>query len=196
MKTRFNLSCLALVLILAACQPAAPTDVPTPPGQEKTQAAATYFADQAATQNSLNLTASAPTATDTPLPPPTATPTPAILNIRIDATACWVDTAIPLTAGQAITINASGMANTWEGKDISNGDPDGQPANQCGAISCPLRGAQYGALIGKVGEAGETFLVGSHLEFTAAADGNLFLTINDMVCTDNSGGFDVAITMD
>lgn len=196
MKTRFNLTCLTFVLVLAACQPAAPTDNPLPPGQEKTQAAATYFADQAATHQSLNLTASAPTATETPLPPPTATPTPNIITIRIEASACWVATGLMLTAGQPIMIDAEGMANTWGGKDISNGDPDGQPANQCGAIECPLRGAQYGALIGKVGEAGETFLVGSHLEFTPPADGELFLTINDMVCTDNSGGFDVFIMIE
>jgi hypothetical protein len=88
---------------------------------------------------------------------------------------------------------ASGQANTWEGKDISNGGPDGQPKNMCGDVKCPLLGANYGALIGRIGE-GETFLVGSRLEFTPEEEGDLYLTINDWECSDNSGSFTVTIT--
>jgi hypothetical protein len=55
-------------------------------------------------------------------------------------------------------------------------------------------GSFYGALIGRIGE-GKTFEVGSHLEFTAAEDGDLFLTINDWECEDNSGNFTVTITI-
>ncbi len=196
MKPRIVLLCLPFVLILAACAPATPTPAPTAAGQLETQIAATILAEQAAaaaTQQakSLTLTAAVPTPTSTP---PVA-PTTNIFNIRIEASACWVNTGLTLTTGQTVTIDASGTANTWEGKDISNGGPDGQPANQCGAIECPHRGSQYGALIGRIGE-GETFLVGSHLVLTVTEDGELFLTINDWECDDNLGGFNASITID
>ncbi len=195
MKT-FTLSLwLALILALSACQSATPTPSPTPAGQMETQLAATIFANQTSTaaaeqKAGLTLTAAVPSSTSTP---PLA-PTTNIFNINIAAGACWVNSGVKIVTGQTVVITASGTANTWGGKDISTGGPDGQPANMCGAVECPLRGANYGALIGRVGK-GDTFLVGSHLEFTASADGELFLTINDWECADNIGSFNVSITI-
>jgi hypothetical protein len=161
----------------------------------ETKLAATIFANQTATAVieqaiSMTLTAAVPTPTSTP---PLA-PTTNIFNINIAANACWVNTGLKVTAGQTIVITASGTANTWGGKDISNGGPDGQPTNMCGAVECPRIGANYGALIGRIGE-GETFLVGSYLEFTASAEGDLYLTINDWECIDNLGSFNVTVTI-
>lgn len=195
MKIHSTLYGLMIVLILAACQPPAPTEPPIPEGKLETQVAATIFALQAAQDatgqaTSLTLTAAAPTPTNPP-----STPTPNVFTFHLEAFACWVDTGLALAAGKTVVIDAGGMANTSGGRDISNGGPDGQPANQCGAIECPLRGAQYGTLIGRVGE-GETFVVGSHLELTPAEAGKLFLTINDWDCTDNSGGFDISINLE
>jgi hypothetical protein len=52
----------------------------------------------------------------------------------------------------------------------------------------------YGALIGRV-EGLEPFHVGPYIELVATKDGDLYFTVNDWQCEDNSGGFDLLITV-
>ncbi len=188
---------ISSLCFLASCQTAAPTPLastPTPPGQVETRVAATIFADQTSTAEAAfaqqaTLTAAIPSATNTP----GATPTQDRIHVVLPANACWMNSEVNVRTGQSVLIRAFGTANTWDGRDGSSGDPKGQPGKMCGAIQCPLQGADYGALIARI-EDGETFLVGAGLKFVAAADGQLFFTINDWECTDNSGYFDILIT--
>ena len=92
-----------------------------------------------------------------------------------------------------MTIVASGTASTYEGHEGSNGGPNGQ-TYMCGAIECPLQGEMYGALIGRIEDL-EPFFVGRYMEFLAAGDGQLYFTINDWKCDDNSGTFELVITI-
>lgn len=195
MKTRPVTVLLLGILTITACQPAVPTPSEIDVAQTETKAAAAIYAgltSTAAAEKAANetLTAAAPTPTSTPQP----TPTINRIHVNIPASACWVNTGTKISAGQALTMAASGQANTWGGRDISNGGPDGQSKNVCGDVKCPLLGAYYGALIGRIDE-GQTFLVGSHLELTATEAGDLYLTINDWECSDNSGNFTVTITV-
>lgn len=194
MKTGSLIILLVGVITITGCQPAAPTPPEINVSQTETQAAyalQTGLTLTAAAEKSANetLTAAAPTPTSTPQP----TPTIHRVHINIPASACWVNTGVKISTGEALVMGASGQANTWGGRDISNGGPGGQPKNMCGDVKCPLLGANYGALIGRIGE-GETFLVGSRLELTAEEAGELYLTINDWECADNSGSFTVTIT--
>jgi hypothetical protein len=51
----------------------------------------------------------------------------------------------------------------------------------------------YGALIGRLEDL-PTFFVGTMLRFAAAMDGQLYFTVNDWQCEDNSGAFNIVIT--
>jgi hypothetical protein len=138
-----------------------------------------------------------PTATFTasPLPPtdtPEATPTPNAFHFRLPASGCWMNSEISVRAGQTVVIRASGETNTWDGRQGSSGNPNGQ-TGLCGAIQCPLQGVGYGALIGRLEDL-PPFFVGTTLRFNAAKDGQLYFTVNDWQCDDNSGVFDILIT--
>ena len=50
-------------------------------------------------------------------------------------------------------------------------------------------------MIGRIGEAGAPFLVGSELSSTADTEGRLFLGINDIDVENNSGEFTATITV-
>lgn len=197
MKTKTSLIWIVLLLALVSCQSMAPTPLPstpTPPGQAETRVAATIYAGQTSTAEvefakQATLTAAVPSRTNTPKP----TPTPNEFYFVLPASGCWMNSEVNVLTGQTVQIHASGIANTWGGRDISNGDPNGQPRNMCGAIQCPVQGKNYGALIGRVGD-GKPFLVGTSLEFTATTDGQLYFTINDWECGDNSGNFNIEIT--
>jgi hypothetical protein len=58
-----------------------------------------------------------------------------------------------------------------------------------------MDGAPYGALVGKIGEDGEPFLIGSNYTFTATTSGDLYLAVNDLLpyYDDNSGNYMVFI---
>ena len=159
----------------------------------ETEVAATIYADQTSTAaveqaEKATLTAAVPTPTDTP----EATPTPSAFHFSLPASACWVNSEITVRAGQTVVIRASGEVNTWGGRQGSNGNPNGQ-TGICGAIQCPLQGVGYGALIGRLEDL-PPFFVGTTLRFTATKDGQLYFTVNDWECEDNSGVFDILIT--
>lgn len=197
MKRKTFLISIVLLLVLDACQTATPTPLAStsmPPGQTETRVAATIYAGQTSTAEAeyakqATLTAAVPSPTNTPK----ATPTPNKFHFVLPASACWMNSEVNVHTGQTVMIRASGIANTWGGRDISNGDPNGQTRNMCGAIQCPVQGESYGALIGRVGD-GESFFVGTSLDLTATTDGQLYFTINDWECNDNSGNFDIVIT--
>jgi hypothetical protein len=135
------------------------------------------------------------TSTPSPLPPtetPEATPTPNAFHVSLPASACWMNSEITVRAGQTVVVRASGEINTWDGREGSSSDPNGQ-AGICGAIQCPLQGVGYGALIGRLEDL-PPFFVGTTLRFTATKDGQLYFTVNDWKCDDNSGVFDILIT--
>lgn len=178
---------MAVLILLSSCQSIAPT----PEGQTEAQVAATIYAEQASIGTSeavkATLTSIAPViSTKTP------TPTDTIFNFNLPASACWVTSGVNVLTGQTVSITASGIVNTWGGNEISNGDPNGQATNMCGAIECPLQGANYGALIGRLADL-QPFLAGTNYEFTATKDGELYFTVNDWECSDNSGTIEIVI---
>jgi hypothetical protein len=106
------------------------------------------------------------------------------------------DTGIELRSGDQVTITASG--NITAGRRAGVVSPEGGRAGLGSIIGTrPLPQAGVGALIGYLrlsnGQVSQPFFVGSQLNFSAQADGRLFLLVNDDNYSDNSGSFDVRI---
>jgi hypothetical protein len=111
-----------------------------------------------------------------------------------------VDTGIDLRTGDQVTISASG--NITAGRRAGVVAPDGgrvSAASALGVGAYPVPNAGVGALIGVLrtpsGQLSQPFFVGSQLAFNSPADGRLFLLVNDDNYSDNSGSFDVRITV-
>jgi len=196
LKSKMFLISIIVISIVNACQSSAetPAATATPPGQMETQVAATIYAGQTSTIVAeqafhATLTAVFPTLTDTPVP----TPTPNVFMVNIPASACWMNSEVEVRMGQIVLITASGTVNTWGGRAGSSSGPDGQ-AGICGAVQCPKQGVGYGALIGRLEDL-PTFFVGNKYEFVATMDGQLYFTVNDWECNDNSGEYRVVVTM-
>lgn len=187
MNRQFVTAFLFLVMLLVSCQ----LSTPTPAEPSATDAAAAIHANQTSTAS-----AQSAQATLTAIAPVPPSPTrDNVFNITVPASACWMNSGVNVLTGQTVTIKASGIVNTWSGNEISNGDPNGQPQNTCGAIECPMQGAKYGALIGRLEDL-KPFLVGTDAEFTATKDGQLYFTVNDWECGDNSGEFELNIVVE
>ncbi len=84
----------------------------------------------------------------------------------------WCDTGVIVDAGQRVLVTAEGQVDLWpQGPGQYVAVPKGY--NTAG------KGGQYlaGALIGKVGDNGKTFLVGERYEGLATDEGKLYLQI-------------------
>ena len=84
----------------------------------------------------------------------------------------WCDTGVIVDAGQRMVITSEGQVDLWpQGPGQYVALPKGY--NTAG------KGGQYlaGALIGRVGESGKTFLIGERYEGSASDEGKLYLQI-------------------
>jgi hypothetical protein len=120
----------------------------------------------------------------------------------------WTDTGIILEAGDIIEITASGAWSLWPerpdvcppiGPEGTTAEQDKRAADILGVEDFsflppnPLPSAPGGALIGRVGTTGESFLVGANLTYQAESSGALYLGCNDSDAN-NSGSMVVEIT--
>jgi hypothetical protein len=170
---------LVLGLLVSGCGPGqvfGPTITPTP----------TVTATATATFT--------PIPTDTPTITPTLTPVTQTFNITVPANVFWFNTGIPIAKGQHVTIEATGTVNTYGGRSSSNSDPKGQTKWTCDESLCPIMGAYYGELVGRLGILAP-FRVGNKLDMTAPSKGVLLLSVNDTNFKDNKGEFLVTVTV-
>jgi hypothetical protein len=107
------------------------------------------------------------------------------------------DTGLDVRAGDQIVFTATG--NVVAGQRAGQVGPDGGRAPGFSSIisARPVPTAGVGALIGFIrtssGQNSQPFFVGSQLTHTVAADGRLYLGVNDDNFRDNSGSFTVKI---
>jgi hypothetical protein len=107
----------------------------------------------------------------------------------------WTDTGIDLSIDDTVLIEADG-AITPSDPDVPLNDPNGNPDPTARQYNVEgLEEANHASLIGRIGEAGAPFLVGSELSSTADTEGRLFLGINDRDASNNSGEFTATITV-
>lgn len=123
----------------------------------------------------------------------------------------WTNTGMQVKAGQVLKVTASGRG-VW--KNISDPNPNAypRPYEECGPdgtppvdkkdyysniSSYPCRTANKGALIGRIGDNGLPFFVGTHFDRVVQESGSLYLGINDIAgaenWSDNSGSFNASI---
>jgi hypothetical protein len=112
-------------------------------------------------------------------------------NITVRGADEWVDAGITVKRGQRITFNATGQVFASRDNSAAS-NADGVLAPNANAA---VPSAKVGALVGKVGDNGQPFLIGANRDaITMPATGRLMLGVNDDNHDDNSGSFNVAIS--
>jgi hypothetical protein len=116
-------------------------------------------------------------------------------SVVVPGTEQWTDTGIDLSIDDTVSIEADGEISPSE-RFVSpsgpngNADPAGRKFNVEG-----LEDVDHAGLIGRIGETGAPFLVGSQLLSKADTAGRLFLGINDGDVGNNSGAFTATVTV-
>jgi hypothetical protein len=103
----------------------------------------------------------------------------------------WTSTGLTVRRGEALTFNTTGEIQlSGEANDVAT--PAGSKSQRL-APSAPLPRTPAGALIGRVGENGTPFVIGSQTAVRMPAAGVLFLGVNDDGPQDNQGEYRVEI---
>ncbi len=144
------------------------------------------------------LTAAAPSpSTGGPTGGTTPTPQPDRRALRYEVSVpsekAWTDTGVDLLAGDTLRITAEGTINYTTSKTCG---PDGGKREWGDLLKAlPVNDVGRGALVGMIGESGvaKAFLVGAKFEGAIAANGRLFLGMNDDNLDNNKGSFKVKI---
>jgi hypothetical protein len=110
-------------------------------------------------------------------------------RVEVPADAGWVSTGIVLNANDRVRLRAEGVVNY--GMPMSGG-PDGYDHPSALAL-CP--DVLCGALVGRIGESGTPFRLGSQRKIRTGQGGTLYLAVNDEPGQfgNNTGSFHVTI---
>ena len=117
------------------------------------------------------------------------------VSVVVPGTEQWTDTGIDLNIDDTVLIEADGAITPKAVNEPLN-DPNGtsKPRAQRHNID-GLDEVNHASLVGRIGEAGAPFKVGSQLQSTADTKGRLFLGINDEDVEDNAGEFTAIIAV-
>jgi hypothetical protein len=125
-------------------------------------------------------------------------------TLMVPANAEFTDTGIALTAGESVTISASGKikfsttgSSSPVGLKFSQSSGGGGTCGEViygGGTPFPLPGANCWAMMFKIGASGTPFPTGSKISFTSPVAGELFLGVNDTFYADNSGHWTAKVT--
>jgi hypothetical protein len=111
-------------------------------------------------------------------------------EIDVPAFDGWTRAGIEVRAGAKVWFEAKGRIQWGPGRKDSAGGESGSPRN----AGRPMPSRNAAALIGKIGENGDPFFIGSDTgPIQVRTSGVLFLGINDDYLGDNSGAFRVTI---
>lgn len=127
--------------------------------------------------------------TPDPRPLPT-TPTMTTTEVSVPGSQLWTVTPVMCLAGQPLFIRATGTVQHGPTTDRTSG-PDGM--NGEFLSTNVVDDANHASLIGRIGEAGVPFNVGSGLDTKCPANGAVYLGINDEGYVGNIGQFHAAI---
>lgn len=107
-------------------------------------------------------------------------------TVIVPGTVRWTDTGIDIDEGDVVTITASG--EVFHSVELNQKvGPDGDPAKKYTSNIVTTSG--HGSLIGKVGDEGPPFQVGTRNTFPSGRSGTFFLGINDAGVDNNRGRF-------
>ncbi len=145
-----------------------------------------------------------PPPTTTEPPPPTTTappppPPPEQVDVAVPATEWWTDTGVDVSAGDVVHVEATGTVTAAVGDPRTVVGPDGSPNPEFASANRSEHGVQVGgghaALIGTLSRDFPPFLIGTSSTIDVERDGHLFLSVNDGGLDNNSGQFDVSLTV-
>ena len=121
---------------------------------------------------------------------------PVEVSVVVPGTEPWTDTGVDLSVGDTVLIEADGAVTPAENSESLYG-PDGVPDRPSARVFNidGLEEENHNGLIGRIGEGGAPFRVGSELQYTAETDGRLFLGVNDSDVANNAGEFTATITV-
>ncbi len=111
-------------------------------------------------------------------------------KLVVPATVDWIDTGIALKHGQKVEFYSEGQICLKDGSLDCCG-PEGIPGKT--SFWATMESANLGALIGRIGQEGEPFIIGLKQGGTIQGGGELYLSINDSVHNDNNGYFNVTL---
>jgi hypothetical protein len=110
--------------------------------------------------------------------------------VIVDATVAWNDAGIDVRAGQTVYFSATDRIRWAAGR--RNG-PEGEH-NSPDSGARPIPGQRRAALIGRVGDTKDYFLIGDNKgPIVIRSTGRLYLGVNDDSLQDNAGSFRVTI---
>ena len=111
-------------------------------------------------------------------------------DVTVDATVRWNDTGIDVGAGQTLYFAATDRIRWGPGR---RDGPDGEH-NSPNNPARPMPNQRAGALIGRIGESRDSFIIGSDRgPIRMRSSGRLFLSVNDDQLQDNAGSFRVKV---
>jgi len=121
---------------------------------------------------------------------------PVEVSVVVPGTEQWTDTGVELSINDTVLIEADGAVTPAENRESLYG-PDGVPDRPSAQVFNidGLKAENHNGLIGRIGEAGAPFQVGSQLQYIADTEGRLFLGINDSDVANNAGEFTATITV-
>jgi hypothetical protein len=111
-------------------------------------------------------------------------------SVIVDARVPWNDTGIDVQAGQTVYFSATDRIRWAPGR---RDGPEGEH-NSPASSARPLPGQRRAALIGRVGDSRDYFLIGDVKgPIAMRSSGRLYLGVNDDSLQDNAGSFRVTV---
>jgi hypothetical protein len=112
--------------------------------------------------------------------------------VTVDARKAWTDTGVDIISGDRVSVSATGtIFHDASGTTGPNGVAERLDLQQFNV----LKGENHAGLIGRIGDTGTPFAVGSDFASTNLAPGRLFLGVNDQGVDNNSGAFSAVVTV-
>lgn len=112
-------------------------------------------------------------------------------QITIPSNMSWTKTKYTIGIGEKIEFISSGEISPTTNVKCN---PDGIMNRADLTNLAVIKTSNFGCLIGKVGENGTPFYVGTKQTITSENNGDLYLGINDTNLKDNTGDFIVTVT--
>lgn len=123
-------------------------------------------------------------------------------TVFVIPTQTWTDTGLSVRDGEHLSISASGeliwqdFGCAWPNSNNCTSGPAGPGPTLCadfGPAPYPAPNLPCNSLIGKVGTNGVALEVGTSLDTTVSANGELYLGVNDWYLPDNAGGWTATV---
>lgn len=106
-----------------------------------------------------------------------------LADLRVYAYRDWQSSGVHVNAGDRVSMRADG---SWLYTPKEYNGPEGHPIYPAPTFY-PDPHARAGALLGRVGESGQEFIVGRRRRIDVTKDGMLYFRINDDILSDNDG---------